>query len=116
MARARGPDEVSPMHAIENQAPATRGAERCLRLGVLQDGTLVEERLVRGLGEVTAGPSPRSTIILPATGAIADGAVRLFSRTPAGFFLHLDARVDGVVEIAGAAPARLGDLARQARR
>src|SRR4030095_16778550 len=68
---------------------------RILRLGIIQGGRIVEERLVRRRENITIGPSARNMFVVP-SGAVPRQWM-LFEITPRGYVAHfadaMDARI-----------------------
>src|SRR5580658_7500752 len=62
---------------------------RCLRIGVLRDGRIVDERLVSGRAPVTVGRSERASFVVD----VRSSTCVLFERRREGWVLH---RVEGV--------------------
>ncbi len=76
-------------------ARTTKGAARVLRLGVVEQGRIVSERLVREREKITIGPDERCDLVLPVTRGV------LFSPAPDGrIWLHL--RPDMTGRVSGA--------------
>lgn len=99
-------------------APSTAPARRHLRVGVIQRGRLVEERLLRAPRAVTLGPAPGDTFVTPPDDDFT-GSWRLFETRRGRLVLRLapgmQARVaDGgdVAALDGPCVAVLGDAAR----
>ena len=76
---------------------SNRRGRRVLRVGIVHDRRIVEERLLARTGDVTIGTSPRSTFIVPWDDAPARW--RLFEERGGRRFLHL----------AGGMTARIAD-------
>jgi outer membrane biosynthesis protein TonB len=74
---------------------ATTAAERALRVGVVREGRVVEERLFRERTNLTVGSSARATFVV-------GGAVEtrvLFAGAPTGWSLHVGAGMRGRVAL-----------------
>jgi hypothetical protein len=69
-------------------APSTAPARRHLRVGVIQRGRLVEERLLRAPRAVTLGPAPGDTFVTPPDDDFA-GSWRLFETKRGRLVLRL---------------------------
>ncbi|MFN2166258.1 MAG: AgmX/PglI C-terminal domain-containing protein [Anaerolineae bacterium] len=53
---------------LKNSPPVSRAPQpKILRIGVIQAGKIIEERLIRRRENVTIGASPRNTIVVPAS-------------------------------------------------
>ncbi len=78
--------------------------QRLLRIGIVVGGTLVEERVIRGGGDVTVGPSPSDTFVVPASDAL-QRSFTLFRRDEAGWSLQFTRRMGGRVALDGDGPA-----------
>lgn len=48
--------------------PQTKQVKKILRIGIIQSGKIIEERLLRKPEPVTVGESHRNTFVIPATG------------------------------------------------
>lgn len=84
---------------------AARAEHKILRIGVIQGGKIVEERLVRKREPVTIGSGPKNTVVVPASNL--PKSFTLFelkgSQYQLTFTDHMDGRVsvgDGVVDFA----------------
>lgn len=86
------------LEPVARRAPAREG----LRIGVLQDGRLVEERLLRERAAVSIGPTAGDTIIVPASAAL-PRSVKLFEATASGYLLHLGAGMEATFSDGGEA-------------
>jgi hypothetical protein len=78
--------------------PAPDLKHHCLRLGIVQGGRLVEERVLPTHRNITVGWSPRSTFIVPSDGLPARW--RLFEQHGGQRFLRLDRHMDARVAVA----------------
>lgn len=70
------------------------GAPKILRIGIIQNGKIVEERLVRKRESVTIGQSTRNTFVVPASNAL-PRTFTIFELTPAGYALNFSDMMDG---------------------
>jgi hypothetical protein len=70
---------------------------RCLRIGVLRDGRIVDERLVSGRAPVTVGRSERASFVVD----VRSSATALFERRREGWVLHRVEGMSGRVAIDG---------------
>ncbi len=84
---------------------ASETAERALRVGIVQDGTLVEERLIRRPGPVTVGRAARSTFVVPSPGVPARW--RLIDRRRGRYLLRLAPGMHGRIASGEAAPVQV---------
>lgn len=74
------------------------GAPKILRIGIIQNGKIVEERLVRKRDSVTIGQSTRNTFVVPASNAL-PRTFTIFELTPAGYALNFSDMMDGRVSL-----------------
>src|SRR5947209_11719343 len=74
------------------------GAPKILRIGIIQNGKIVEERLVRKRESVTIGQSTRNTFVVPASNAL-PRTFTIFDLTPAGYALNFSDAMDGRVSL-----------------
>ncbi|HEY3359966.1 MAG TPA: AgmX/PglI C-terminal domain-containing protein [Polyangia bacterium] len=84
--------------------------EKVLRIGIVQNGRIVEERLVRERGPVSVGQSARSTFVVPSESL--PRSLVLFEATAAGYVLNAAPGLQGRVSV-GDTVVALGDLARR---
>jgi hypothetical protein len=78
---------------------AERGTEaKILRIGIIQSGKIVEERLVRKRENVTIGQSAKNTFVVPASNYLGRSFV-LFELGPAGYALNFTDGMDGRVSL-----------------
>src|SRR3954469_4027338 len=73
-------------------------ASKILRIGIIQNGKIVEERLVRKRENVTVGQSTKNTFVVPASNALPRTFV-LFELTPQGYALNFTDAMDGRVSL-----------------
>lgn len=89
--------------ATTNEASAKAGetpAEaKILRIGVIQAGKIVEERLIRQRGPVTIGASARNSIVVPASSL--PRSYTLFELTGNRYHLVFGETMDGRVSVGG---------------
>lgn len=85
---------------------------KTLRLGVIQNGSVTEETLIRDGDSVTIGTNPKNRIVLATEGA--PDSVVVFEKKGDGFSLNLDASMRATItqkkkttEHGGAAPTRV---------
>jgi hypothetical protein len=74
------------------------GALKILRIGIIQNGKIVEERLVRKRESVTIGQSTRNTFVVPASNAL-PRTFTIFELTPAGYAINFSDQMDGRVSL-----------------
>ncbi|HXU73721.1 MAG TPA: AgmX/PglI C-terminal domain-containing protein [Polyangia bacterium] len=74
------------------------GAPKILRIGIIQNGKIVEERLVRKRESVTIGQSTRNTFVVPASNAL-PRTFTIFELTPAGYAINFSDMMDGRVSL-----------------
>jgi hypothetical protein len=98
---------------------ANAQADKVLRIGILQDGKVVHERLIKARQSVTVGESPRNTFVFP--GKSLPKKFTLFQAKGDGYHLNITktmlgkvARADKVVDLdearAGEGTTRKGDI------
>ncbi|MCU1279937.1 MAG: putative abductin-like protein, partial [bacterium] len=68
------------------------------RIGIIQNGKIVEERLVRKRENVTIGQSTRNTFVVPASNAL-PRTFTIFELTPAGYAINFSDMMDGRVSL-----------------
>ncbi len=69
-------------------------APKILRIGIIQGGKIVEERLVRKRANVTIGQSAKNTFVVPASNTLSRSFL-LFELTPEGYALQFTETMDG---------------------
>lgn len=67
---------------------------RILRIGIIQSGKIVEERLVRKRENVTIGQSAKNMFVVPASNVL-PRMFTLFELTPSGYALNFSEGMDG---------------------
>ncbi|HEX2569963.1 MAG TPA: TonB family protein [Polyangia bacterium] len=96
-------------------AEAERGP-KILRIGIIQGGKIVEERLVRKRETVTIGQSVKNTFVVPASNALAR-SFPIFEMTPSGYALNFAEGMDGRIAMSSTeAPATLAQLRAKAEK
>ncbi len=70
---------------------------KILRIGIIQNGKIIEERLLRKRDSVTVGQSPRNTFVLPSAGLPKSYA--LFEMKSGAYFLNFRANMKGKVSV-----------------
>ncbi|MSP61209.1 MAG: AgmX/PglI C-terminal domain-containing protein, partial [Myxococcales bacterium] len=70
------------------------GGPKILRIGVIQSGKIVEERLVRKRENVTVGQSAKNTFVVPASNTLPRSFV-LFEIRPQGYAMNFTEGMDG---------------------
>jgi hypothetical protein len=78
--------------------PDAIGGPKILRIGIIQNGKIVEERLVRKRESVTIGQSTRNTFVVPASNAL-PRTFTIFELTPAGYAINFSDMMDGRVSL-----------------
>lgn len=73
---------------------------KILRVGIIQNGRLVEERLLRRRDRVTLGQSPRNTFVLPSAGL--PRSLMLFDVRDGRYRLHFRSGLNGKLSVDGA--------------
>src|SRR5581483_1457398 len=71
---------------------------KILRIGIIQGGKIVEERLVRKRESVTIGQSSKNTFVVPASNYL-PRTFTLFELTPAGYVLNFTDSWDGRISL-----------------
>jgi hypothetical protein len=71
---------------------------KILRIGIIQGGKIVEERLVRKRESVTIGQSAKNTFVVPASNAL-PRSFTLFELTAQGFMLNFSDGMDGRISL-----------------
>src|SRR5262249_52293342 len=95
------------MTQTTRQSKGDAAPRRALRIGVLQDGRLVEERLITARGEVLVGSDARCTLLLPPQPGV-PRAVSLFTEREGRFTLVLrDGMVAELTYAPGSPPVTL---------
>ena len=78
--------------------PRNTDAPKILRIGIIQQGKIVEERLVRKRENVTIGQSSKNTFVVPASNYL-PRSFTLFELTQAGYALNFTEAMDGRVSL-----------------
>lgn len=73
---------------------------KILRVGIIQNGRIVEERLLRKRDRVTLGQSPRNTFVLPSAGV--PRSLLLFDVRDGAYRLHFRSGLNGKLSVDGA--------------
>jgi hypothetical protein len=103
------------MTAVMRAMPAASGP-RVLRIGLIQAGKVVEDRIIKQRSTVTAGPSEKSAFVIPDPGLAAFGpSFPLFELVGQDYHLTLCDGMTGRVAMLGES-RDLGALRGQARR
>jgi hypothetical protein len=76
---------------------ATRAQQKILRIGVIQGGKIVEERLIRSRENVTIGSSPKATLVVPASSL--PRSLDLFEVRGGQYHLAFTEAMDGRVSV-----------------
>lgn len=74
-----------------------RSDRKILRIGIIQNGKIIEERLLRKREPVTIGQSPRNTFVLPASSV--PRSFTLFELKGGTYHLHFREDMDGRVSV-----------------
>jgi hypothetical protein len=74
------------------------GVPKILRIGIIQNGKIVEERLVRKRENVTIGQSTKNTFVVPASNAL-PRTFTIFELTPAGYAINFSDMMDGRISL-----------------
>jgi hypothetical protein len=86
------------MATVKAKNAAAEDGGKILRIGIIQNGKIVEERLVRKRENVTVGQSTKNTFVVPASNHLPRTFV-LFELTPAGYALNFTDAMDGRVSL-----------------
>lgn len=78
-------------------SPAPPKQEKILRIGVIQAGKIIEERLIRKRENVTIGASPRNNIVVPASSL--PRTFTLFELQAGSYSLKFGENMDGRVSV-----------------
>ena len=93
-------DEVSPRNCSNGERMVKTADEKILRLGVVRNGTILEERLLRKKQDVTVGNGSKNLIPLPNAGL--PDSVKLFSVGRNGLMtLEVDESMEGRIVLDG---------------
>jgi hypothetical protein len=87
------------VRGVKNAAPPKPAIPqpKILRIGVIQAGKIIEERLIRKRDSVTIGASPRNTIVVPAS--TLPRAFTLFEMATGKYSLKFSDAMDGRVSV-----------------
>jgi hypothetical protein len=77
---------------------------KVLRIGILQDGKIVQERLIKTGESVTLGESPKATFVVPKT-HLPGAEFAVFQWTGKGYVLRFTEQMKGKIDRVGAANA-----------
>jgi hypothetical protein len=77
---------------------------KVLRIGIIQDGKIVQERLIKAGESVTVGESPKNTFVFPKT-HLPGGEFVLFRASGKGYVLQFTDRMRGKISSGGAVVA-----------
>ena len=77
--------------------PQALNQPKILRIGVIQAGKIIEERLVRKRDSVTIGASPRNTLVVPAS--TLPRSFTLFEMAGQNYYLRFNESMDGRVSV-----------------
>src|SRR4051812_7230597 len=95
---------------------AQGGGPKILRIGIVQNGKIVEEKLVRKRGDVTIGQSAKNTFVVPASSAL-PRSFTLFTLDGSGFGLNFSDGMDGRIAFdQSTAPQTLAQLRAKAQK
>ncbi len=83
------------MSAAAQSTPSTKALPKVLRIGVVQDGKIVQERLIRAGDPVTVGQGPRNTFVY--AGTILGSAHTLFVPSGGSYALAVPEAVEGKI-------------------
>lgn len=74
---------------------------KVLRIGIIQDGKIVQERLIKAGEPVTIGDSPKNTFVIPKA-ALPSSSFTIFKPSGKGYVLQFDAKMRGKISSGGA--------------
>lgn len=77
---------------------------KVLRIGIIQDGKIVQERLIKANESVSVGESARNTFVFPKT-HLPSAEFKLFGHTSKGYELHFTDKMRGKISSGGAVVA-----------
>lgn len=77
---------------------------KVLRIGIIQDGKIVQERLIKAGEPVTVGDSPKCTFVLPKS-QLPASTFTLFKPGPKGYTLYVTDKMKGKISSGGAVVA-----------
>lgn len=77
---------------------------KVLRIGIIQDGKIVQERLIKQGENVNVGESPKNTFVFPKT-ALPRAAFPLFTHKNGSYILHFSEQMKGKISSGGAVVA-----------
>src|SRR5437870_4743481 len=100
------------MAQVAQQTPAKQaaGGPKILRIGIIQGGKIVEERLVRKRENVTIGQSAKNTFVIPASNVL-PRSMTIFELTQQGYALNFTEGMDGRIAFdQNVAPVTLAQL------
>src|SRR5688572_22496103 len=95
---------------------AQESLPKILRIGIIQGGKIVEERLVRKRDNVTIGQSAKNMFVVPASNDL-PRTFTIFELTAQGYALNFSAGMDGRIAFdVNVAPVTLAQLRAKAQR
>ena len=83
----------------QGRAGANAPQPKILRIGIIQAGKIIEERLIRKRANVTIGASPRNTIVVPAS--TLPRTFTLFEMNQGKYTLKFSDSMDGRISLGG---------------
>ena len=94
----KGPRKVAPGKG-RGKGGANASLPKILRIGIIQAGKIIEERLIRKRSNVTIGASPRNTIVVPAS--TLPRTFTLFEMDQGKYTLKFSESMDGRISLGG---------------
>ncbi len=85
-------------------ASQSRKSKKVLRIGIIQDGKIVQERLIKANEPVSVGESAKNTFVFPAT-HLGQAEFTLFKMESNGYVLQFTERMKGKISSGGAVVA-----------
>lgn len=89
------------MSANAEREPARNTGPKVLRVGIIQNGKIIEERLLRKPGPITVGSDPRATFHVPA--AELPASFLMFEHKGGQYHLCFDEKMEGRISLGDAA-------------
>src|SRR5687768_13634205 len=87
---------------------------RVLRIGVVQNGKIIDERELKKRESVTIGNNPKATFQV-ASEALPRGVFELFEVAGGKYYLRYTQAMEGRIQISGTSVATFADLEKQGR-
>jgi TonB family protein len=115
MVQTQKPGPQKPAAHQQAQNAAQMNLPKILRIGIVQSGKIVEERLVRKRENVTIGPSAKNTFVVMSTAL--PRSFTIFELTPSGYALNFTDGMDGRIAFdQNVPPVTLAQLRQKAQK